>query len=80
MVGTLSYMAPEELAGKKADARSDIFALGAVVYEMAAGRKVFDGNTPALVAAAILHTDPPAAGVAAGYAGGCRPDSQSMSG
>jgi len=53
-------MSPEQLEGKEADARSDIFALGAVLYEMATGRKAFEGKTPASVMAAILEREPQA--------------------
>jgi Tol biopolymer transport system component len=60
VLGTFPYMAPEQLAGREADARSDIFAFGALVYEMATGRRAFEGTTAATVTAAILHTDPPA--------------------
>ncbi len=59
IVGTLNYMAPEQLQGKEADACSDIFALGAVLYEMVTGRKAFEGKTPASIIAAILEHDPP---------------------
>ena len=59
IVGTFQYMAPEQLEGKAADASSDIFALGAVLYEMATGKRAFDGKTQASVIAAILERDPP---------------------
>jgi len=59
IVGTLQYMAPEQLEGKETDARTDIFALGAVIYEMATGAKAFDGNSQASIIAKILETDPP---------------------
>src|SRR5262249_11801046 len=45
IVGTIQYMSPEQLDGKEADARSDIFALGAVLYEMATGKRAFDGKS-----------------------------------
>ncbi len=59
IVGTFQYMAPEQLEGQEADARSDIFALGAVLYEMVAGRKAFTGKNQTSVIAAILSADPP---------------------
>jgi Tol biopolymer transport system component len=59
LLGTFAYMAPEQVEGKEVDARSDIFALGAVLYEMATGRRAFDGKTTASVIAAVLERDPP---------------------
>jgi serine/threonine protein kinase/Tol biopolymer transport system component len=59
ILGTLQYMAPEQLEGKEADARTDIFAFGAVVYEMATGKKAFEGKSQASLIAKILETDPP---------------------
>ncbi len=58
IMGTLHYMAPEQLQGKEADARSDIFAFGAVLYEMLTGQAAFGGADPASVIAAIIHKDP----------------------
>jgi Tol biopolymer transport system component len=58
-VGTYPYMAPEQLEGKTVDGRADLFALGAVVYEMATGQRAFSGPSQATVAAAILTSDPP---------------------
>jgi eukaryotic-like serine/threonine-protein kinase len=58
LLGTFQYMAPEQFEGREADARSDIFALGAVLYEMATGRRAFEGKTPASVMAAILEREP----------------------
>jgi Tol biopolymer transport system component/predicted Ser/Thr protein kinase len=60
ILGTLQYMAPEQLEGKETDARTDIFALGAVLHEMATGRRAFSGTSQASLIADILHTDPPA--------------------
>ncbi len=59
IVGTFQYMSPEQTEGKEADARSDIFALGAVLYEMATGKRAFTGRSQATVVAAILTSDPP---------------------
>ncbi len=58
IVGTYQYMAPEQLEGKEADARGDIFAFGAVLYEMATGKRAFEGATQASLIAAILKEEP----------------------
>jgi len=58
ILGTLQYMAPEQLEGKEADSRTDIFAFGAVVYEMATGKKAFEGKSQASLIAAIMGQDP----------------------
>lgn len=59
VLGTCQYMAPELLEGKEADARCDIFAFGAVLYEMMAGRRAFQGKTDAMTIANILTHNPP---------------------
>ena len=59
IIGTLNYMAPEQLQGKEADARTDIFAFGLVLYEMLTGKLAFDGASAASVIAAILEREPP---------------------
>src|SRR6202043_2325827 len=58
IVGTLQYMAPEQLEGKDVDARTDIFAFGAVVYEIATGKRAFEGKSQASVISAIMSSDP----------------------
>jgi Tol biopolymer transport system component len=58
IVGTFQYMAPEQIEGAEADARADIFAFGAILYEMATGKRAFDGKTQASVIAAILASEP----------------------
>jgi serine/threonine protein kinase len=58
IVGTFQYMSPEQIEGKEADARSDIFALGAVLYEMATGKRAFEGKSTTSVIAAILERNP----------------------
>jgi Tol biopolymer transport system component/tRNA A-37 threonylcarbamoyl transferase component Bud32 len=60
ILGTFQYMAPEQLEGKEADARSDIFSFGAVLYEMATGQKAFAGKSQASLIASILEHEPPA--------------------
>jgi Tol biopolymer transport system component len=59
VMGTAGYMSPEQAQGQRADARSDIFALGAVLYEMLSGRRAFAGATPMDTLAAVLRSDPP---------------------
>jgi Tol biopolymer transport system component len=59
ILGTFQYMAPEQLEGKEADVRSDIFAFGAVLYEMATGQKAFAGKSQASLIASILSAEPP---------------------
>ena len=59
ILGTFQYMAPEQLEGHDADARTDIFAFGAVAYEMFTGKKAFEGKSQASLIAAIMHVEPP---------------------
>jgi len=60
LVGTLHYMAPEQLEGRETDARSDIFAFGAVLFEMLTGARAFAGESPSKVIASVLDCTPPA--------------------
>jgi Tol biopolymer transport system component/predicted Ser/Thr protein kinase len=60
ILGTFQYMAPEQLEGKEADARTDIFAFGAVLYEMATGKKAFSGQSQASLISSIMTAEPPA--------------------
>jgi TolB-like protein len=59
VAGTAPYMSPEQARGQVLDARSDVFSLGAVIYEMISGARAFDGNTPAEILSAVLRDDPP---------------------
>ena len=59
ILGTFQYMAPEQLEGQEADARTDIFAFGAVLYEMLTGKKAFEGKSQASLIGAIMHATPP---------------------
>jgi Tol biopolymer transport system component len=58
IIGTIQYMSPEQIEGKEADARSDIFAFGAVLYEMSAGKRPFSGKSQISLASSILESDP----------------------
>ncbi len=59
ILGTVQYMPPEQLEGKTTDARADVFALGATLYEMATGKRAFSGASQAALISAILNTEPP---------------------
>ncbi|HEY7369985.1 MAG TPA: serine/threonine-protein kinase, partial [Thermoanaerobaculia bacterium] len=59
LLGTFRYMAPEQLEGREADSRTDIFALGALLYEMVTGEKAFEGRSQASLISAILRDQPP---------------------
>jgi len=58
ILGTLAYMSPEQAEGKDVDGRTDVFAFGAVLYEMVTGQKAFQAESPLSTLAAILHVDP----------------------
>jgi eukaryotic-like serine/threonine-protein kinase len=59
IMGTVGYMSPEQVKGRQVDQRSDIFAFGAILYEMLSGRRAFHGESPAETMSAILKEDPP---------------------
>ena len=61
LMGTVGYMSPEQAEGLPVDPRSDVFSFGAVLYEMATGRRAFDGQTQVSVLAKVLRDDPPSA-------------------
>ncbi len=60
ILGTFQYMAPEQLEGREADERTDIFAFGAVLYEMLTGKKAFEGKSQASLIVAIMEREPKA--------------------
>ncbi len=59
LLGTVGYMSPEQVRGEPADARSDLFAMGAILYELLTGKRAFHGATYVETLSAILHADPP---------------------
>ena len=61
VLGTVGYMSPEQVRAQPVDARTDIFSLGAILYEMVSGERAFQGDTPADTMSAILREEPPAA-------------------
>ena len=65
LAGSVEYMSPEALSGESVDARSDVFAVGALMFELFAGRRPFPGDTPAAIAYQILNEEPPALDLAA---------------
>ena len=74
IIGTMQYMAPEQVEGKEADARTDLFAFGAVLYEMLTGKKAFEGKSQASLIGAIMKAEPrPISHAPADDAGRARP-------
>ena len=84
MLGTVGYMSPEQVRGQVADARSDIFAFGVILYEMLTGKRAFHKATLVETMTAILNEDPPAISSGAkpftGVAEDCEPLSKQESG
>ena len=73
IVGTLQYMAPEQVEGRPADARTDLWALGAILYEMLTGRRAFAGDSAASLIGNIMNAEPaPLAIIAAAHAARAR--------
>ena len=79
VMGTVGYMAPEQVRGEVVDARADLFALGAVLYEMLAGERAFRRETSAETMTAILNEDPPELLTGAGHQSGTRSHRPSLS-
>ena len=80
MLGTVGYMAPEQVRGLPVDHRADLFAFGAILYEMLSGRRAFRRDTAPETMAAILNEDPPDLSAASADPAGPRADRQSLPG
>ena len=75
VMGTPRYMAPEQIQGRSTDARTDLFAIGATLFEMLSGTRAFDGDTTSDAIAAVLEHEPDWSHLPAGTATGIRRDS-----